>query len=154
MKAVRIILLVLALLHLLMANISLAWKAITIPVLLLVFALTSWKVHQKAGIQRLRLYRDGMVTLVQQDGLEIPAVLEGESWVSARVSVLSVGRFDRWPRQQLLVCRSNNRPDDYRQMLRCLRLGTVASAADDSLARTIRQRPATSGQSAELPGSR
>ena len=154
LKAARIILLVLALLHLLTASISPVWKALTISVLLLVFGLSCWKAHQIAGIQRLRLYRNGMVTLVQLDGPEIPAVLEGESWVSAQVSVLPVGRFDQWPRQQLLVCRSNNHPDAYRQMLRCLRLGNVASVAGDGLAGTIRQRPAAPGGSAKLPGSR
>jgi len=139
LKTARIMLFALALLQLLLVSTSLAWKAIAIPGILLIFALTSWKVHQLAGIQLLRLNRNGIVTLVQRNGHEIPAVLEGEAWVSAWVSVLPVGRFDRWPRQQILVCRSNNRPDDYRHLLSCLRLGTVASAANDSLTCTIRQ---------------
>lgn len=138
LKVVRILLFTLALAQLLLANTSPAWKAIAISGLLLVFTLISWKSRQIAGIQLVRLSRDGMVTLVQWDGHEIPGIVEGESWVSAWVCVLPVGRFDRWPKQQLLVCRSNNHPDAYRLLLSFLRLGTVASAAADSLTATIR----------------
>ena len=138
LRSVRIILFVLALLQLLVANTPPAWKLITILCLLLVFVLISWKIHQLAAIQSLRLHRNGMVTLVQRDGQEIPAVLEGEAWVSTWVSVLPVGRFDRWPLQQLLVCRSKNHPDHYRNLLIFLRLGTLAGAADDSLTGIIR----------------
>jgi hypothetical protein len=139
LRSVRIILFMLALLQLIVANTPPAWKLITILCLLLVFVLISWKIHQLAPIQLLRLHRNGMVTLVQRDGQEIPAVLEGEAWVSTWVSVLPVGRFDRWPRQQLLVCRSKNHPDHYRHLLMLLRLGAVDGAADDSLTGIIRQ---------------
>lgn len=139
LKVVRILLFTLALAQLLLANTSPAWIAIAIAGLLLVFTLISWKSRQMAGLQFLRLSRNGMVTLVQRDGHEIPGILEGETWVSAWICVLTVGRFDRWPKQQLLVCRSNNHPDAYRLLLSFLRLGTVAGAASDSLAATIRQ---------------
>ena len=78
-------------------------------------------------------YRDGMVTLLSDGGVEFPAVLEGTPWTTSWVSVLPVGRFDRWPRKQLLVCRSTNHPDDYRHLLSCLRLGNLYGAADGIL---------------------
>jgi len=139
LRSARIILFILALLQLLVANTPPVWKLITILSLLLVFVLISLKIHQLAHIQLLRLQRNGMVTLVRRDGQEIPAVLEGEAWVSTWVSVLPVGRFDRWPRQQLLVCRSKNHLDHYRHLMMFLRLGSVAGAADDSVTGIIRQ---------------
>lgn len=132
LKAVRIILFALALLQLLLISTYPLLKLITISGLLLAFAITSRKLNRLSGIWLLRLHGSGLVTMVHCEGDEIPALLEGNPWISNRVCVLPVGCFDRWPRQHLLVCRSNNHPDDYRRLLCLLRFGIAATdnAAD------------------------
>jgi hypothetical protein len=139
LRSARIVLCLLALLQLLAADTPTTWKLISITALLLCFVLISWKIRKLAHFRLLRLQDDGMVTLVRQDGKEIPGVLEGGPWVSAWVSVLPVASFDRWPRHQLLVCRSKNRPDDYRHMMMFLRLGAVAGDTNTRLTGVIRQ---------------
>ncbi len=127
LKAARLILAVLALIALLTANTSWVWKLASLIVLMLTFSLIYLQSHRSGGIRVVHLYRNGAVTLWNGQDMEIPAVLEGVPWLTPWVSILSVGRFDRWPRQRLVVCRSNNHPDDYRHMLNCLRLGSAAN---------------------------
>jgi len=127
LKAARLILTALACIALLTANSWWIWKLALLAVLALVFSLIYLQSQRNGGVRVVHLYRSGAVTLWDEQNMEIPAVLEGVPWLTPWVSVLPVGRFDRWPRQRLVVCRSNNHPDDYRHMLNCLRLGSVAS---------------------------
>ena len=133
LKVIRWILYLLALISLLLAETSWAWKALSLAALSFTLVMIHLSTRQGENFIRIRLYRDGMVTLLSDGGVEFPAVLEGTPWTTSWVSVLPVGRFDRWPRQQLLVCRSTNHPDDYRHLLSCLRLGNLYGAADGIL---------------------
>ena len=133
LKVIRWILFLLALISLLLAETSWAWKALSLAALSFTLVMIHLSTRRGENIIRIRLYRDGMVTLLTDESVEFPAVLEGTPWATSWVSVLPVGRFDRWPRQQLLVCRSTNHPDDYRHLLSCLRLGNLSGAADGIL---------------------
>jgi len=122
-KAAWLILAVIAFLSLLAANTSWGWKLVALASLSLTFAVTRWQARRTDNIRLVRLYSNGAVTLVPERDAEIPGVLEGQAWVSPWISVLSVGRFDRWQKQWLLVCRCRNHPADYRRMLKFIRLG-------------------------------
>lgn len=133
LKVIRWIIFLLAMTSLLLAETSWAWKALSLTALSFTAIMIHLRTWRGEDFIRIRLYRDGMVTLLSDGGVEVPAVLEGTPWASSWVSILPVGRFDRWPRQQLLVCRSTNHPDDYRHLLSCLRLGNLSGAADGIL---------------------
>ena len=133
LKVIRWILYLLALTSLLAAETPWAWKALSLAALSFTLVMIHLSSRRGENFIRIRLYRDGMVTLLTDEGAEVPAVLEGTPWATSWVSILPVGRFDRWPRQQLLVCRSTNHPDDYRHLLSCLRLGNLSGAANGIL---------------------
>ena len=133
LKVIRWVLFLLALTSLLLVETSWVFKALSLAALSFTLIMIHLSTRRGENFIRIRLYRDGMVTLITDSGEEVPAVLEGTPWVTNWVSVLPVGRFDRWPRQQLLVCRSTNHPDDYRHLLNCLRLGNLSGAADGIL---------------------
>ena len=133
LKVIRWLLFLLALISLLLAETSWAWKALSLAAFSFTLVMIYWSSRRGENFNRIRLYRDGMVTLLAGGGVEVPAVLEGTPWATNWVVILPVGRFDRWPRQQLLVCRSTNHPDDYRHLLNCLRLGNLSGAADGIL---------------------
>jgi len=133
LKVIRWILFLLALTSLLLVETSWVFKALSLAALSFTLIIIHLTARRGENFNRIRLYRDGMVTLITDSGEEVPAVLEGTPWATNWVSVLPVGRFDRWPRQQLLVCRSTNHPDDYRHLLNCLRLGNLSGAADGIL---------------------
>jgi len=133
LKVIRWILFLLALTSLLVAEATWAWKALSLAALSFTLVVIHLSTRRGENFNRIRLYRDGMVTLLSDRGVEVPAVLEGTPWATSWVSILPVGRFDRWPRQQLLVCRSTNHPDHYRHLLGCLRLGNLSGAADGIL---------------------
>lgn len=100
-------------------------KLTTLGTLFLFFCFSGWQmVHQKS-IRQLRIYGNGTVTLISRTREEFPGILEGDSWTTRWISIVPVGRFDRWRTQRLLVCASRNHASDYRQMLKCLRLGEV-----------------------------
>jgi hypothetical protein len=132
-KAAWLILTVTAYLLLLAANTSWGWKLAALVSLSLTFAVTRWQARRANDIRLVRLYSNGTVTLVLESNIEIPGVLAGQAWISPWISVLPVGRFDRWKRQRLLICHSRNHPADYRRMLKILRLGTASTAGDGIL---------------------
>jgi len=133
LTAAWLILAVIAFVSLLTANTSWGWKLAALASLSLTFAFSCWQARRAANIRLVRLYSNGVVTLVLEGNIEIPGVLEGQAWISPWISVLPVGRFDRWKRQWLLVCRSRNHPTDYRRMLKFLRLGAGSTTRDGIL---------------------
>ncbi len=120
----RLIIAGLALSSLLFAPTDLLFKLIAIAALAFMTVLV-W-LRRRVSILSLRLYDNGMVTLLTTLDTEIPAVLESGAWTTPWVSILPVGRLDRWPKQKLVISRSKNHPDNYRRMLKYLRLGAGA----------------------------
>jgi hypothetical protein len=133
LKLIRLLLSLTALIVVLSVNTSWAWKMASLVALVLVLLLIRFQIQRVGHFHRLRLYDNGNVTLLTEGKAEIPGVLEAVPWATRWISVLSVGRFDRWPRQQLLVCRSRNDRDDYRHMMCWLRLGSLSGSADGIL---------------------
>ncbi len=123
----------LAVLALLIAHAAWSVKLIILSVLLLFFWFVSRQmVHQKS-ICRLRIYSNATVTLISRSGQEFPGILESDNWSTRWVSVVRVGRFDRWRTQRLLVCASLNNASDYRQLSKRLRLGAGNQPGDGIL---------------------
>jgi len=83
---------------------------------------SSWRIHQQISIRQLRIYSSGAVTLISRTRQEIPGILESDSWTTRWVSIVPVGRFDRWKTHRVLVCARANNASDYRQLIKRLRL--------------------------------
>ncbi len=115
----------LTVLALLIAHTAWSIKLIALGALFLFLCLFSWQMVQQKCISRLRIYSNGTVTLISRTGQEFPGILKSDNWTTKRVSVVPVGRFDRWQTQRLLVCASRNNAFDYRQLSKWLRLGQV-----------------------------
>jgi hypothetical protein len=123
-KLLYYLVVLLAVLAILTANTGWFIKLTVLGALFLFCCYLKWQIHQQKSIRRLRIYSDGAVTLIGSTRQEFPGILERDNWTARWISVVSVGRFDRWGTQRLLVCASRNHASDYRQLIKRLRLGT------------------------------
>jgi hypothetical protein len=113
----------LAVLAILTANTGWFIKLTALGALFLFCCFSNWQIHQQKSIRQLRIYSDCTVTLIGRAGQEFPGILESGNWTTRWISVVPVGRFDRWGTPRLLVCASRNHASDYRQLIKKLRLG-------------------------------
>jgi hypothetical protein len=113
----------LAALAILTANTTWSIKLTALGALFLFFCFSSWQMYHQKSIRQLRIYSNGSVTLISRTSQEFPGILESDNWTTRWVSIVPVGRFDRWRTQRLLVCASRNNASDYRQLIKRLRLG-------------------------------
>jgi len=90
----------------------------------LAYVLVSVNLRKMSRIPYLRLLGDGMVTVGGAGQPEINAALGKNSWVTAWMAVVPVICLDHRARLRLLVCRSRNHPQEYRRLLKRLRLGS------------------------------
>ena len=135
LKNARVILFVLAQLSLLLSNTFWYIKLPTAALFLLLSLGFFKRAQQHAHLLSLRFDTSGFVTLVEDSGAEIHAVLDGRAWVSAWFCVVTICPLDDHPKQNLLVFRSTNPIDSYRQMLIYLRYGADSSTTDGILLR-------------------
>jgi hypothetical protein len=112
----------LAVLALLIATTTWPIKLAVLGALFLFCSFSSWQIHQQKTIRQLRIYSNGAVTLISRTRQEFPGILEGDSWTTRWVSIVPVGRFDRWRTHRLLVCARANNASDYRRLIKRLRL--------------------------------
>ena len=66
LKVIRWILFLLALISLLLAETSWAWKALSLAALSFTLVMIYWSTRRGENFNRIRLYRDGMVTLLSR----------------------------------------------------------------------------------------
>jgi len=128
MRAIRVILTVIAGLSLLLANTSWPWKIISLAGLVLTSAFVSIQTQRHSGIHGMRLYNNGAVTLLLDNRSEIPAVIKEGAWLNRWVSVLCIRRLDQRSPLRLIISRNRNQADNYRGMLKLIRLGLTADA--------------------------
>lgn len=121
-KILYVFVFLLALLGLTFSATGLALKLTSVTTLFLFFCFSSWKIHQRESVCRLRIYGNGAVTLLSPAGVETYGILEPAGWVTRSVSLVRVGTFDRWRQQQLLICASRNSASNYRHLLKRMRL--------------------------------
>ena len=113
----------LAVVAILTANTGWFIKLTVLGALFLYYCFLNWQIRQQKSIRQLRIYSNCTVTLIDRTGQEFPGILESGNWTTRWISVVPVGRFDRWGTQRLLVCASRNHTSDYRQLIKKLRLG-------------------------------
>ena len=112
----------LAVLAILIANTTWSIRLSVLVALLLFFCFFSWQMYLQKTIRHLRIYSNGTVTLISRTRQEFPGMLESNNWTTRWVSIVPVGRFDRW-----------NSASVYRQLLKRLRLGTGSHPRDGIL---------------------
>ena len=103
-----------------------AWKTMAIISLATLYSVMRWLSRQKAGRGLLRLYEDGAARILRSRHSR-DAVLAGGAWVSRWFAVLALREFPNGRCRRFLVCRSENHPDDYRNLLKFLRMKPVAA---------------------------
>jgi hypothetical protein len=124
-KTLYFLLTLLAALALLIAHTAWSVKLSIVSVLFLFFWFFGRQMVQQKSISRVRIYSNATVTLINRTGQEFPGILARDNWTTRWVSIVPVGRFDRWRIQRLFVCASRNNASDYRQLIKMLRLGHV-----------------------------
>ncbi len=112
----------LAVLAILIVHTPWSIKLTALGALFIFCSFSSWQIHQQKTIRQLRIYSNGAVSLISRTRQEFPGILEGDSWTTRWVSIVPVGRFDRWRTHRLLVCARANNASDYRQLIKRLRL--------------------------------
>ena len=132
-KTAYFVVALLAVLAILTANTAWSIKFTALGALFLFFCFFSWQMYHHKVIRQLRIYSNGAVTLISRTGQEIPGILENNNWTTRSISIVPVGRFDRWRTQRLLVFASRNNASVYRQLLKRLRLGSVNHPRDGIL---------------------
>lgn len=120
-KALYALVAALAGLAILIANTAWSLKLTALGALIVGACFSAWRSHRQESIHSIRINNEGFVTLKNHRRQEIPGVLEKGSWTTRWITIVPVGRFDRWRPQRLLVCASRNSASDYRQLLRFLR---------------------------------
>jgi len=113
---------VLAVLAILTVHTPWSIKLTALGALFIFCCFSSWQIHRQKTISQLRIYSSGAVTLISRTRQEFPGILESDSWSTRWVSIVPVGRFDRWGTHRLLVCARANNASDYRQLIKRLRL--------------------------------
>jgi hypothetical protein len=132
-KTAYFVVALLAVLAILTADTAWSIKLIALGTLFLFFCFFSWQMYHQNAVRQLRIYSNGTVTLISRTRQEFPGILENNNWTTRWISIVPVGRFDRWRTQRLLVCASRNNSSDYRQLLKRLRLGSVNHPRDGIL---------------------
>jgi len=104
------------------------WKLLAIFLLLVVFFL-----HARSNSAKqsgwVRLYADGTALLWPASGKEIYATLDAHCWVSRWLGVMTLCEPDNGPRHHCIACASDNHPDDYRRLLKFLRMRSPVAEA-------------------------
>jgi len=119
----------LGLLATLLTAASWAWKLGSILLLILAsISVHAGSVHQsQAGA--IRLLSDGTALLRTVSGQEINAVQGRHSWVSRWVCVVTLYGVDNNTRHHCVICVAGNYPDEYRRLLKLLRMRTSPEEA-------------------------
>jgi len=99
------------------------WRWAAVAGVGLVAMLASIRLGRMTRIRSLHLMAHDMVTLRRVDLPEIQATLGSDSWCTAWMTIIPLNCLDRQKRLRVLVCRSRNHPEDYRRLLRLIRLG-------------------------------
>ena len=125
LKLLYVFVTLLAILAILTVNTAWAIKLAALGALFLFFCFSSWQMYHQKSIRQLRIYGNGAVTLISRTRQEFPGILARNNWTTRWVSIVPVGRFDRWGTQRLIVCAGRNNASDYRQLLIRLRLAGI-----------------------------
>ena len=129
MQVAQLLLASLGLLAILITPANWTWKLGGMVLLILVsFFVHAWSAHQsRSGV--IHLYPDGTALLRTASGQEINAVQGPHGWVSRWICVLTLYQADNSAKHHCVICASENYPDEYRRILKFLRMRTPPAAA-------------------------
>ena len=123
------ILVSLGLLAILITAASWAWKFGSILLLILASISIHACLSTKAGLEQFGCLRDGTALLRTVSGQEINAILGRHSWVSRWVCVVALYVVDNNTKHHCVICAAENHPDEYRRLLKLLRMRTAPDEA-------------------------
>ena len=95
---------------------------------IIVLVLAAWFVHTKSDHSSrsgaIRLFADGRALLSMDSRPEINAVQGRHGWVSRWFSILTLLEASNGKKYFCVICASENHPDEYRRLLKFLRMHT------------------------------
>ena len=129
LKVAHLLLALLGLLAILAAPANWLGKLGSILLLILVsYLVYVWSVqHDRSGVIQLCL--DGTAQLRTVSGREINAIQGPHGWVSRWICVLTLYEADSDVKHNCVICASENYPDEYRRLLKLMRMRTPPAAA-------------------------
>lgn len=105
------------------------WKFCSILLLLLASLwLMAKSVHENRS-GTIRLFSDGTALLRTASELEINAVQGPHGWVSRWLAVLALQEAENGMKHYCIICASENHPDEYRRLLKFLRMHSPPTEA-------------------------
>ena len=135
LKVAKYTLILIVAVSLLTANTTLPWKFISLAGLVAASFILHLSLRCKPLPRRIRLFSEGHVTLVTAEGERIAAMMTSHAWSSPWLCILPVIRANDGLTLRLPICRSRNHSEDYRKLLRVLRLGSDTQHQDGILDR-------------------
>jgi len=125
LNVVQILLALLGILAILASPANWMWKLGSILLLILVsVSVHAWSVRQgRSGA--IRLYPDGAAFIRTASGQEINAIQGPHGWVSRWLCVVTLFAADSRAKHHCVICASENHPDEYRRLLKFLRMRTA-----------------------------
>jgi hypothetical protein len=127
LKVAQMLLASLGLLAILSTPANWIWKLGSIFLLILVsFFVHAWSAHEsRSGV--IHLFPDGTALLRTVSGQEIDAVQDPHGWVSRWFCVLTLCAADTGRKHHCVICASENYPNEYRCLLKLLRMRAPAA---------------------------
>ncbi len=125
LKAAQILLALLGILAILASPANWIWKLGSILLLILVsVSVHTWSAHRgRSGA--IHLYPDGTAFLHTASGQEINAIQGPHGWISRWLCVVTLFDDDSRAKHHCVICASENHPDEYRRLLKFLRMRTA-----------------------------
>lgn len=103
-----------------------AWKLACASLLLAGYLVLRRLAAGKNRAGFLRLFEDGTARIVS-DGRSRAALATPDGWASRWFSVVTLQEIPGGRHRRCLVCRSENHPDDYRNLLKFLRMRSTSA---------------------------
>ena len=109
---------------------SWGWKLLTFSTLATAYILIKWNMGQPENRGVIRVFQDGTAMLSTQTGRRIFGTLAEHQWVSPWLCSVAIYPAKGGWKRFLVVNRTNNDADEYRRLLKFLRMRPRALKAD------------------------
>jgi len=122
MQAAQTVLALLGVLAILAAPANWKWKLVSVLLLAISAVWVHFRSVHSGRSGTIRLFNDGTALLTIASKAPVNAVQGPNGWVSRWFSILTLREADSGRKHHCVVCASDNHPDEYRRLLKFLRM--------------------------------
>lgn len=122
MKRAHVILLILCVLAIMIAAASWTWKISAWSILAVVYLITCRATAASVNSGVVRIFKDNTAMLSTGAGQRAFATLAARQWVSPWFCSVAVHPAKGGKKRVLVICAAGNSPDEYRRLLKFLRM--------------------------------